>query len=154
MTISWDEYFLSIAKAVSRRSSCSRANVGAVLVSSEKKIKATGYNSPPHGVTDCQVLGFCNKDRLGYESGTGYEHCPAIHAEQNALIQAGEILCRGSSLYIWGHEFVCSFCKRLILQSGIKYVFLQKDENASIETIEPKNWIKELSSSTDYPNEK
>ena len=73
-----------------------------------------------------------NVDTAAQESGTRYETCRSIHAEQNAIIQAGQDRCKGSTMYIWGHNFICILCKRFIVQSGIKDVVLRKDENSPI----------------------
>ena len=109
---SWEDYFLDLAKTCASRSNCLRAQVGAVIVGEDKKIKATGYNK--------------------IESGTRYETCRSIHAEQNAIIQAGQDRCKDATMYIWGHNFICILCKRFIVQSGIKNVVLRKDENSPI----------------------
>ena len=130
--IEWNEYFLEIAKTVAKRSNCLRAQVGAVIVGADKKIKATGYNGTPSKVTSCMELGFCYRIANNIPSGTCYETCRSIHAEQNAIIQAGQDRCMGSSMYIYGHNFICILCKRFIVQAGIKEVFLKKDDNSEI----------------------
>ena len=78
--IQWDDYFLEIAKTVSKRSNCLRAQVGAVIVGTDKKIKATGYNGTPSKVVSCMELGFCYRMQNGIESGTRYETCRSINA--------------------------------------------------------------------------
>jgi dCMP deaminase len=142
---SWDSYFLDIARVVSSRSSCLKSMVGAVIVSPSLKIVSTGYNAPPHGVTDSITLGYCNKEKYGFKSGEGYEVCRSIHAEQNAIIQAGSIQCQNAAIYIWGHSFICNFCKKFILQAGITKAILQKEESSSIVIQYPKDWIDFLS---------
>ena len=57
--IKWNEYFLQIAKTVALRSNCIRAQVGAVIVGEDKKIKATGYNGTPSKVVSCAEIGKC-----------------------------------------------------------------------------------------------
>ena len=79
------------------------------------------------------------------ESGTRYETCRSIHAEQNAIIQAGQDRCQGATMYIYGHNFICILCKRFIVQAGIKDVYLQKDENSPILHVEVADIQKELS---------
>lgn len=140
----WDQYFLEMARVAASRSTCLRANVGAVIVDSRKKIKSSGYNGPPHGVKSCKEIGSCYRLENNIQSGTRYETCRSIHAEQNAIIQAGEENCIGSTIYIYGHEFACILCKRFIVQSGIKRVVLQKDEKSSIKIIDTETWRKEL----------
>ena len=143
--IQWDDYFLEIAKTVSKRSNCLRAQVGAVIVGTDKKIKATGYNGTPSKVVSCMELGFCYRMQNGIESGTRYETCRSIHAEQNAIIQAGQDRCMGSSMYIWGHNFICILCKRFIVQAGIEKVYLKKDENSDVVIVTAQELRDELS---------
>ena len=128
----WDEYFLDLAKTCASRSNCIRAQVGAVIVGEDKKIKATGYNGTPSKVESCAERGECYRIRNGIESGTRYETCRSIHAEQNAIIQAGQDRCKDATIYIWGHDFICILCKRFIVQSGIKNCVLRKDEHSPI----------------------
>ena len=82
----WDEYFLSIAVLVSKRSTCIRRGVGAVLVK-DKRILATGYNGAPQGIVHCDKAG-CIREKLNVPSGQRHELCRGLHAEQNALLQA------------------------------------------------------------------
>ena len=115
---SWDEYFSKIAKDVAERSTCLRHKFGAVIVSEKHEIVATGYNGVVRGASHCTEKG-CIKDRLGIQSGTGHEICPAVHAEQNALIQGGR-LSMNCTLYV--NAFPCKICARLIVNAGITRV--------------------------------
>lgn len=142
--IEWNNYFLEIARTVSKRSNCLRAQVGAVIVGKDKKIKATGYNGVPSKVVSCMELGYCYRIKNNIPSGTRYETCRSIHAEQNAIIQAGQDRCMNSSMYIWGHNFICILCKRFIVQSGIETIYLQKDENSPIEIVSAQQLREEL----------
>ena len=143
----WDEYFLEIAKTVSSRSNCIRAQVGAVIVDKNNTIKSTGYNGTPSKVLSCSELGFCYRQAHNIPSGTRYETCRSIHAEQNAIIQAGMDKCKDATMYIWGHNFICILCKRFIVQSGIKNIVLQKDENSPVIKCTVEELIVELSQS-------
>ena len=143
--VDWDDYFLQIAKTVSMRSNCLRAQVGAVIVGKDKKIKATGYNGVPSKVVSCMELGECYRIKNNIQSGTRYETCRSIHAEQNAIIQAGQDRCMGSSMYIWGHNFICILCKRFIVQAGIEKIYLKKDENSPMEVVSASDIKNELS---------
>lgn len=143
--LEWNEYFLEIARTVARRSNCIRAHVGAVIVGQDRKIKATGYNGVPSKVVSFMELGECYRIKNNIPSGTRYETCRSIHAEQNAIIQAGQDRCKGSSLYIWGHNIICILCKRFIVQSGIETIYLKKDENSPMEIVTTKELIEELS---------
>lgn len=141
----WNDYFLEIAKTCASRSNCIRAQVGAVIVGEDKKIKATGYNGTPSKVTSCAELGYCYRVQNNIPSGTRYETCRSIHAEQNAIIQAGQDRCKGATMYIWGHNMICILCKRFIVQAGIKDVYLQKDENTAVEHVDCEQIRNELS---------
>jgi len=113
----WNEYFLDMAKTCAARSNCLRAQVGAVIVGADKKIKATGYNGTPTKVISCYELGECYRIKNNIPSGTCYETCRSIHAEQNAIIQAGQDRCQDATMYIYGHTMICILCKRFIVQA-------------------------------------
>ena len=89
---SWDEYFLKLAFEVSKRSTCLRRAVGAIIVK-DRRILATGYNGVPSGLRHCEETG-CLREQLGVPSGQRHEICRGLHAEQNSvcakmLINAG-----------------------------------------------------------------
>jgi dCMP deaminase len=140
----WDEYFLNFAAQAAARSDCLRAQVGAVIVNARRKVKGTGYNNSPVGVESCLARGYCYRMEHKIESGTRYETCRSIHAEQNAIIQAGEDNCVGSTMYIFGHNQVCILCKRFILNAGIVRVLLQKTRDMEVEELDPLAWRAEL----------
>ena len=140
----WNEYFLDIAKCCASRSNCIRAHVGAVIVGPDKKIKATGYNGTPSKVTSCMEYGKCYRIEHKIPSGTQYETCRSIHAEQNAIIQAGQDRCKDGTIYIYGHNMICILCKRFIVQAGIKDCYLKKDDSSPIEHISVEQIRKEL----------
>jgi len=114
----WDEYFLKMAYLVAERSTCLRHHVGAVIVR-DKRILTTGYNGAGSGLTDCLQLG-CLRDEKGIPSGERHEICRAIHAEQNAIIQAGlhGINIAGSTMYCTHSP--CILCAKMIVNSKIK----------------------------------
>jgi len=140
---SWDEYFMKLAWLVAERSTCQRHHVGAVIVR-DKRILTTGYNGAASNTKDCLELG-CLRNELNIPSGTRHEICRAIHAEQNAIIQAGQDRCQNATMYIYGHNFICILCKRFIVQAGIKDVYLRKDDNSPIEHVLVEDIKKELS---------
>ena len=140
----WNEYFLEIANTCSCRSNCFRAKVGAVIVGEAKKLKATGYTGTPSKVTSWYGIGRCYRIENNIPSGTRYETCRSIHAEQNAIIQAGQDRCKDATMYIYGHNFICILCKRFIVQAGIKDVYLQKDENSPVEYVTVEQIRQEL----------
>ena len=140
----WDEYFLDLAKTCASRSNCLRAQVGAVIVGQDKKIKATGYNGTPSKVESCAERGKCYRISNNIPSGTRYETCRSIHAEQNAIIQAGQDRCKDSTIYIWGHNFICILCKRFIVQSGITHCVLKKNDDSPIVRVSVEDIRREL----------
>lgn len=140
----WHEYFLQMAKTASSRSNCLRAQVGAIIVGSDKMIKATGYNGTPSKVESCNERQFCFRIENNIPSGTQYETCRSIHAEQNAIIQAGLDRTKSSIMYIYGHNFICILCKRFIVQAQIEGVYLKKDDNSPIEYISVEDIRQEL----------
>jgi dCMP deaminase len=116
--ISKDQYFMNIAIEVSRRSTCTRRQIGAIIVSDAGEIKSTGYNGNPRGLPHCSEMG-CIRDELSIPSGTRLETCTAVHAEQNALIQAGTN-SRGSTIY--STIVPCPICARMIMNARIARV--------------------------------
>lgn len=128
--ISWDQYFMEIAKTASKRASCFRGKkAGAVLVK-EKQILATGYNGAPKGVKDCLELGHCIRDEKGLPSGESLEYCRATHAEQNAIAQAASqgVATKGASLYTT--NFPCILCTKVLINAGVKeIVFLEEERD-------------------------
>jgi len=122
---SWDEYFSNIAREVSKRSTCLRRHVGAILVL-EKRILSTGYNGAPRGVEHCEVRG-CLRALHGVPSGERHELCRGLHGEMNALIQAAShgIRVEGSTLY--STTFPCSLCAKMLINGGIRRIVAQSD---------------------------
>lgn len=119
----WDEYFMEVAQVVSRRSTCLRRNVGAVIVK-DKRILATGYNGAPSGLPHCIEVG-CLREQLGVPSGQRHEMCRGLHAEQNAIIQAAKygIPVEGSTIYSTTEP--CSLCAKMLINAGIKRIVYQ-----------------------------
>jgi len=118
----WDEYFLSIAKLVSTRSTCLRRQVGAVVVK-EKRVLATGYNGAPAGIEHCEVTG-CLREKLKIPSGERHEICRGLHAEQNVLLQAAlhGICLKESVLYCTNQP--CAICAKMLINAGIKEIII------------------------------
>jgi len=114
----WDQYFLEICRVVSRRATCLRRQVGAILVR-DKRILTTGYNGPPRGVRHCAELGGCRRQELGIPSGERHELCRALHAEQNAIIQAAlhGVSVTGATMYITNQP--CVLCAKMLINAGI-----------------------------------
>ena len=98
--LSWDDYFLNIAKEVATRSTCPRASVGAVIVR-DNRILSTGYNGAAPGEPHCMDVGCLMEDN----------HCQrAIHAETNAVAQAAKygIAVNGATIYYYDSKGRCS----------------------------------------------
>lgn len=120
--ISWDEYFIQIARLVSQRSTCLRRHVGAVIVK-EKRILATGYNGAPSGLKHCLDIG-CLRTKLKIPSGERHELCRGLHAEQNAIIQASlyGISVKESTFYVTNQP--CIICAKMLINAGIKDIVI------------------------------
>jgi dCMP deaminase len=119
----WDERFMELSKTIGTWSSCYQQNrkIGAVIVRN-KRILTTGYNGAPAGVTSCVERGECMRRKLNIPSGTQHELCYAIHAEQNAIIQAAKlgITIEGATMYCTHQP--CVICAKMIVNSGISRV--------------------------------
>ena len=98
---SWDQYFMKMAELAASRSTCLRRQVGAVIVK-ERHVIATGYNGAPKGLPHCGEIGGCIRQQLGVPSGERHELCRALHAEQNAIIQAATLAqsIEGATIYV------------------------------------------------------
>ncbi|MCL2029620.1 MAG: cytidine/deoxycytidylate deaminase family protein [Deltaproteobacteria bacterium] len=119
----WDEYFLGLAELAATRSTCLRRRVGALLVA-DRRVLATGYNGPPRGLAHCREAG-CLREDFKVPSGQRHEICRAIHAEQNAILQAAHhgVLVRQATLYCTHQP--CAICARLMLNLDITRLVLR-----------------------------
>lgn len=117
---SWDSYFMQLAQVVAGRSTCLRRQVGAVIVK-DKQILSTGYNGSPSGLKHCAEVG-CLRQKLGIPSGERTEICRAVHAEQNALIQAAKHGVTINEADIYTTVQPCVLCTKLLINAGIKRV--------------------------------
>ncbi|EJC98640.1 uncharacterized protein FOMMEDRAFT_170881 [Fomitiporia mediterranea MF3/22] len=116
---SWDSYFMKLAALASHRSNCMKRRVGAILVK-DHSIIATGYNGTPYGVPNCNEGG-CRRCNEGVpRSVDGFEECLCIHAEENALLEAGRE--RGKGCVIYCNTCPCLKCTIKIVQNGIREV--------------------------------
>ena len=123
MFTKWDHRFMEMAQLVSTWASCyqEERKVGAVIVK-DKRVMTTGYNGAPSGVKTCVERGECLRRKLNIPSGTQHELCYAIHAEQNAIIQAAKLgsSIEGATLYCTHQP--CVICAKMIVNSGIARV--------------------------------
>ena len=119
----WDKRFMELTELVATWSSCYQVNrhVGSIIVK-DKRVIATGYNGAPAGIQSCEEKGECLRRKLNIESGTKHELCFAVHAEQNAIIQAARsgINTNGSTLYCTHQP--CVICAKIIINAGIRRV--------------------------------
>ena len=117
----WDTYFMTLASLAARRSNCMRRSVGCVLVRS-KRVISTGYNGTPRNITNCNEGGCprCNTPSSS-ANGAGLATCLCIHAEENALLEAGrDRVSEGAVLYC--NTCPCLTCTIKIVQVGITEV--------------------------------
>jgi dCMP deaminase len=117
-----DQYFMEIATVVAKRSTCLRNQVGALFVKN-KRILSTGYNGAPSGLAHCDLVG-CARENV--ESGTRHELCRAVHAEQNAIIQAAlhGISIEGATLYCTHQP--CILCAKMMINARVVKVVYQQ----------------------------
>lgn len=101
--ISKDEYYLNIALAVSKRSTCLKRRYGCVIVNNDEII-STGYNGSPRGYENCcDVYKKCPRNDVKHNSGD-YSNCTSVHAEQNAMLSASRKDMIGATMYLAGEE--------------------------------------------------
>ena len=129
--ISKDNYYLNIAKAVAARSTCLKRNYGCVIVNNDEII-ATGYNGAARGEPNCcDIHDTCPRMHVAHNSGD-YSDCPAVHAEQNAMLSSSRQKMLGATLYLAGTETLpdgtiqdmtkcepCPICRRMLRNAGI-----------------------------------
>jgi len=115
---SWDEYFMGITKLVSKRSTCIKRQVGAIVVK-DHRILTSGYNGAPKGIKHCEDRG-CLRKEMQVPSGQRHELCRGLHAEQNAIIQAAwhGVKIEGSTMYCTYQP--CVICVKMMINAGIK----------------------------------
>jgi len=144
-------YFLKIALSVAARSTCLRRKFGAVIVNGNT-IVGTGYNGTAKGVVNCYEAG-CIKNELNLPQQGSYDLCPAVHAEENAIINSNRADRIGAKLYIAGFDadgnytkaVPCQRCKRKIINSEIDEVVIL-DMNGTPLRFSVNDWIAEDSS--------
>jgi len=135
-----NRYFLDIALSVAARSTCTRRKFGAVIVK-DSTIIGTGYNGTARGVVNCYEVG-CIKDEMESPQGAAYDFCPAVHAEENAIINSNRSDRIGATLYIAGRDrdgnltmaVPCQRCRRKIMNSQIKEVVILSNESKAIHS--------------------
>ena len=123
----WDIRFMEMAHVIATWTSCNTPGraIGCVIVK-DKRIMTTGYNGAPAGLRTCKERSECMRRRLNIASGTRAELCYAIHAEQNAIIQAAKlgVSIEGATLYCTHQP--CSVCAKMIINAGIRRIVYQE----------------------------
>ncbi len=121
----WDDYFMEVANAISKRGTCDRGRSGCVIAK-DKQVLATGYVGSPAGFPHCDDVGHQMK-KLIHEDGSITQHCVGtVHSEQNAICQAAK---RGVSIEeatVYCRMTPCKVCAMLLINSGIKRVYCER----------------------------
>lgn len=124
----WDKRFMQMCDLIGTWASCYKPDrkMGCVIVKN-KRILTTGYNGAPAGIRTCVERGECMRVKLGIPSGQQAQLCYAVHAEQNALIQAAKLglSVDGATLYVTYRP--CVICAKLIINAGIRRVVYRYD---------------------------
>jgi len=151
-----DEYYLNIAQVVSKRSTCLKVRIGAIVVK-EDQIIAAGYVGAPRNTKSSLEHGFCLRKDLKIPSGSQYELCRSVHAEQNAIINAARagVSLLGGDMYIYGEyrssgqplfAFPCFICKKMIINAGLRRAIVSKPETGTLQIFHIDDWISEWKS--------
>jgi dCMP deaminase len=117
---SYDEYFMEMAYVVSKRSTCLRRKVGAILVKN-KHILSTGYNGAPKGLKHCSGVG-CLREKLNVPPGERHELCRGLHAEQNVIIQAAVFGTSIKDSVLYCTNTPCVVCVKMLINAGVKEI--------------------------------
>lgn len=131
--ISREEWFLRVALDCAGRSTCLQRKYGAIIVDKDGYIISTGYNGAPMHVGDCLNIKSCWRKIKQIPSGQNYEKCLSVHAEMNALLQAGKS-AKGGTMYLAGYDIEtkelpsnmmpCSLCTKLLINAQIADVVM------------------------------
>jgi len=130
---SWDEYFMEVADAISKRATCDRGRSGCVIAK-DRQILVTGYVGSPQGLPHCDDVGHEMRQVI-HEDGHITHHCVrTVHAEQNAICQAAKrgIAIDGATLYC--RMTPCRTCAMLIINCGILRVVCERRYHAGAES--------------------
>jgi dCMP deaminase len=122
---SWDDYFMEVCDAISKRATCDRGRSGCVIAR-DNRLLVTGYVGAPAGLPHCDDAGHQLKKML-HEDGSVTTHCVrTVHAEQNAICQAAKngVSINGATLYC--RMTPCRTCAMLIINCGIIRVVCQR----------------------------
>lgn len=147
-----EQYYLNIARVVSTRSTCLKVLIGAIIVK-EDQIIAGGYVGAPRKTRSSLEHGFCLRQKLAIPSGSQYEMCRSVHAEQNAIINAARagVSLLGGTMYIYGEKrpdgetinaFPCFICKKMVINAGLERVICSvEDKKKNYMVFSVAEWI-------------
>lgn len=134
--LTWDEYFMGMAKLSALRSKDPNTKVGACIVDKDHKVVSNGYNGMPRGVDETKV---------SWNKGEGLDskYLYVCHAEFNAILNTrnGSAL-EGCTLYVT--LFPCNECAKAIIQTGIKEVVYQSDKYKDQTSFQASRLLLEL----------
>ncbi len=122
---SWDDYFMEVANAISKRATCDRGKSGCVIAK-DRQLIVSGYVGSPTSFQHCDELGHQIK-KVTHENGEITEHCMrTVHAEQNAICQAARIGVSISGATIYTRMTPCRTCAMLLINCGISRVVCER----------------------------
>ncbi|MFH1254887.1 MAG: dCMP deaminase family protein [bacterium] len=163
--INKDSYYLNIARTVAEKSNCLCVAFGCVIVKDDQII-STGYVGAPRKTKDCIELGFCIRRKNNIESGKGYEMCRSVHAEMNAIINAGRsgVSLLNGDMYLHTSKrsenglipiksYPCLICKKMIINAGINR-FIGNNENNELSIYTIADWVKDWQDLEDITQDK
>ncbi len=107
---------MDVAYTLSKRSTCSRREVGCVILDSDGHVLSTGYNGVPMGMPHCTEIPCAGSNM---PTGMGHDICQAVHAEQNALLQCGDIRKIRTCVTTTAP---CIACVKLLLNTGCNVI--------------------------------
>jgi dCMP deaminase len=124
----WDETWMAVADTIALRSRCSRAGIGAVVVSANNRICSTGYNGPAARYPrDGECIEFCPRAQGLTALDNTYDQCPSIHSELNALLYVDRSQVEGGTIYV--SESMCMSCAKAVSNSGLSRVVMRQRES-------------------------
>ena len=131
-------WFLDLAQRCAQQGTCLRRNYGVVIVDDCNTIVSTGYTGAPSECKDCLEIGVCWREKHNIPPGSGYEKCRSVHAEMNALIQAGK-KARNGVMYLCGIDaktgeivghLPCFLCAKMLVNSGMARVIVRQPDGS------------------------
>jgi len=127
--------FLDECRVIAKRSKCQRRKFGAIITSQDGVHLSDGYNGSARGTLNCGEDVPCGKDIMNEPHYTSYQYCAAVHAEQNAIINAARngIMIKGGILFLNSAEDgdcdrPCHICQRMIINAGLTDIYYKNKE--------------------------